>query len=511
MSDLRCKLDDAVNANREALNQRVKDDELKREIRVDVASRSNTAMAKAKQSKATKRGNAAAADEKAKQAGRRGIARQAFDRRELSSRRATAVQLEPIFITYNTTPSFNAGGGLLFYNGDPQSLQAVEISVVSGANGVLAQFNPFSLRPLAEPAAERVPGEVAAVESYVSGFANDEITSNTVTYTQQGTLGMDYPAILNNMLVLTFVRQRWVHYRAVYQVTTTFQGNPISQYTADAFAIPNFVGDVLVVKVNLETGAVEHASQVFQTHSVFNVRDAALSAGPSPGWVFHYQSQETLEDLSQIVAERSGFEDLFDQCAPSLFATALSTRYVHQYDTVAAGGGRLGLPQSVNPSRANINQGGLLIHSGVLLMSDPDLRYRDSSWLAQPRWVGLNTSQAVRVLAAAGSSEADYLEISEYSLDLADCEQVGWLDDYWGASFAGVDGELAEPEDVFAQDQVTLPSDGTTGTAQVEPINGDAPAEPYEATIVKNIPYINRMALAEQVGDAIAWVVYRVV
>jgi hypothetical protein len=442
---------------------------------------------------------------------RRGVARLPRLRQEIGVRRLDGVELEPIFITYNTTPSFNAGGGLLFYEASPNALAGIEIAVFSAVSGELARFKPFGLSALSEPSESRVPGEVAAIEAYVAGFANTQITNNTATFTQQGTLGMDFPTVLDDMLVFTFLRQRWVRYRAVYQVTTSFLGSPISQYSADLFAIPSFTADVLVVKVNLQTGAVQHQAQEFQSHKIDNVRDAGLSTvSGTSSWVFHYNTVETLEDISEIIAEESGFASAFGECAINLFSTRFSARYVHQYDTVAGGGGRFGLPNQVAAARAAVDNGGVILHSAVLLMSDPNLRYRDSSWLAQPRWVALGTSQGVRVLAAPGNSAADYLEASEYNLDLSDCEQVAWLDDYWGSSFAGLNDELAEPSEVFVTDQITLPSDGPVGTPVIEPINAEAPSEPYEATVVKNIPYINRAALAEQLGGQIAWVLYRV-
>lgn len=530
MADLQCRLQETVNANRETLNNRVEDRRIKEQVTQSRQQQPGTAQAQegARQSPTTTPQTARAQRKppaspdvndqaktdqqtRLKQADqRRGVARLPRLRSELGVRRLDGVELDSIFITYNTTPSFNAGGGLLYYEAGPSALAGVEIAVLSAVNGELTRFKPFGLSALSEPSESRVPGEVGAVEAYVAGFADTSITSNTVTFTQQGTLGMDFPVVLDDTLVLTFLRQRWVRYRAVYQVTTTFQGNPISQYNADLFAIPAFAGDVLVVKVNLQTGSVQHQAQAFQSHSIANVRDAALATvSGSSRWVFHYDTNETLENLSQIVAEQSGLDSAFGECAGDLFTTPLSARYVHQSDTVSSGSGRLGLPSQVTAARANVDNGGVLIHSAVLLMSDPDRRYRNSSWLAQPRWVGLSTSQGVRVLAAAGTSAADYIEASEYSLDLGDCGQVGWLDDYWGGSFAGVNDELAEPSEVFAQDQITLPSDGPVGTPVIEPINAEAPSEPYEATVVKNIPYINRTALAEQLGGQIAWVVYQ--
>lgn len=530
MADLQCRLQETVNANRETLNNRAEDRRIKEQVtqsrqqqpgtaqaqqgtRQSPAEAPQTARAQRKPPATPAVNDQAKTDQQTrlKQADqRRGVARLPRLRSELGVRRL-GVELDSIFITYNTTPSFNAGGGLLYYEADPNTLAGVEIAVFSAVNGELARFKPFGLSALSEPSESRVPGEVAAVEAYVAVFADTSITNNTVTYTQQGTLGMEFPVVLDDTLVLTFLRQRWVRYRAVYQVTTTFLGNPISQYNADLFAIPAFAGDVLVVKVNLQTGAVQHQAQVFQSHSIANVRDAAVSTvSGSSRWVFHYDTSEALEDLSQIVAEQSGLDSAFGECAINLFSTPFSASYVYQYNTVTSGSGRLGLPNQVIAARASVDNGGVLIHSAVLLMSDPDRRYRNSSWLAQPRWVGLSSNQAIRVLAAAGSSAADYLEASEYALDLADCGQVGWLDDYWGGSFAGVIDELAEPSEVFVQDQIALPSDGPVGTPVIEPINPEAPSEPYEATVVKNIPYINRTALAEQVGGQIAWVVYRV-
>lgn len=544
MADLQCRLQETVNANRETLNNRAEDRRIKEQVtqsrqqqpgtakaqegtRQSPVAAPQTAQAQRKPPASPAVNDQAKTDQQTrlKQADqKRGVARLPVLRKELGLRRLDGVELDSIFVSYNAPAITNLGTGLLFFTSETTSfgnisteaVENVEIAVTSATAGELTRFKPFELSPVERPAEQRIQGEVAAVQAYVASLGNDEITANTVSFSQRASLAFDYPVIVDNTLILTFLRQRWVSYRAEYEITSYFLGNPISSFTSSLTAMPSVIADVIAIKVNLETGAVEHHAQIIQSWEIANTRDAIyVNNFFTRGWFFHYNVTEKLEQIDQIISEASGIGDFFGDCGGSLFATALSAPYLYTYDTELDTnpdflGGRWALPVRPTASLAQIDVAPLYVHSVARLMSDADLRNRDGSWLAQPRWLGLSRDKGVRVLAAAGTSAADYLEASEYNLDLSNCEQVSWLDDYWGGSFAGVNDELAEPSEVFVQDQITLPSDGAVGTPVIEPINAEAPAEPYEATVVKNIPYINRAALAEQLGGQIAWVVYRV-
>lgn len=532
MADLRCQLQQSVDANREVLNNRAEDQRVRDQVTQSQQQTPGTAQAKRGTAEPEERTVEIAkakrsvplANEVNDQADRsqrlelkavsrkRGVARLADGRQELGVRRLDGGELEPIFITYNTpspiAEQFN-NGGLLFYDLPPEGMAQIEIGVVSADRGELTRFKPFELDRLNEPAEQRIDGEAQAVSQYVAGLVDTQITGSAVTFTQEARLGMDFPVISNNTLVLTFLRQRWVSYRVNYVLTAFFNGNPITEDQIPLTALNNCSGDVLVVKVNLETGDSSHQARPYWFHEVKNVSNAtAAGSGSGVGWRFDYQRTETLEDLAVIVSELSGFDQLFASCAPGLFSTPKSNRYVHAFSTSATGQ-RLGLPQDEQFQTAEINLPGLFVHSAYLLMSRPARLFRDSSALAQPRWVGLDTTNATRVLV---SPAGDYLERSDYSLDLSDCEQVGWLDDYWASSFAGLNGDLAEPDDVFVQEAIPLlPDAEADSNPTISPKNPDAPAEPYDATVVKNIPYITRAALTAQVGDPITWVLYRVV
>lgn len=531
MADLRCQLQEAVDSNREVFNNRAEDQRVTDQVAQSQQQTPGSAQAKRGTAEpreitaeiAKGKRSVPLANEVNDQADRsqrlelkavsrkRGVARLAGGRQELAARRLDEGELEPIFITYNT-PSPIAeqlnNGGLLFYDLPPEGMAQIEIGVVSADRGELTRFKPFELDRLNEPAEQRVDGEAQAVSQYVAGLVDTQITSSAVTFTQEARLGMDFPVIVNNTLVITFLRQRWVSYRVNYVLTQFFNGNPINEGQIPLTALNNCNGDVLVVKVNLETRERSHQVRPYWFHEVKNVSNAtAAGPGSAVGWRFDYQRTETIENIAAIVAELSGFDQLFASCSPGLFSTPKSNRYVHVFSTSTTGQ-RLGLPQDEQFQTAEINLPGLFVHSVYLLMSRPARLFRDSSALAQPRWVGLNTTNATRVLVTPAG---DYLERSDYSLDLSDCEQVDWLNDFWASSFAGLNGELAEAEDVFLQEAIDLLPDAEADSdPTISPKNPDAPAEPYDATVVKNIPYITRAALAQQVGDPIIWVLYRV-
>jgi hypothetical protein len=521
VADLQCRLQEAVDANREVLNARGEERRTKAEITASRQQQAETAQAQhgtaAKPSageqpaKASKGIPSAGGSERSKTSQqqqledasrRKGIARLWSDQEELSFRRSDGYQLEPLYVCSNIPTAYSVEGAAV---GD---LETYRVAVYSGETGLIAEFQPYQLSAIAALAEQQVAGSEAAIEAHVNSYGDDTIVLQSVVYQQRGTLYLDSAFSFDNTLCLLFVRQRWVRYTAQYTWTTYFNGNPLNSFATYAYGMPSLVGQLLCVTINLESKALIHSVFELQSRSISSVTAAQYGGNPA-AWTFHYQTQETIHDPRDFLAQATGLDAVFSSCAPGLFSSGLSKTYDLTFDASTQWYALLPYTQSLDLQFAEGSGyvGPLL---GVSLLSDPQRRYREEALFDRPRWQGLWTSEAVRVIGApleAGGVE-EVLEISEYQLDLSDCVQVNWLDQYWPGSFDGLGDELAPTGDVFLQEAIPVADDPLQPSGVwLNAIANDAPVDPYAAVYAVNAPL--RQANTLSLGLSVRQIVYR--